>query len=157
MNCYVVNLKPLPYLPFYFLLPIYGRENIVLRSTFWNGDFDRFRMFWGPLNPKVTVLAVTSTVINITQKQLTAETSNLVFYICIIRRCYLKLFMKIRLKLCTGVQKRILIHYGLWTEFPEISGIPEYLNQQFKMKITVFMNRRFFEKPVIHENNYFYF
>ena len=80
-------------------------------------------------NPKVTVLAVTSTVISITQNQMTAETSNLVFYICIIRRCYLKPFMKIGLKLCTGVYKRILTHPGLWTEYLEVSGIPEYLNQ----------------------------
>ena len=37
---------------------------------------------------------------SITQKQTTAETSNLLFYICIIYRCYLKLFMKIGQKLC---------------------------------------------------------
>ena len=35
------------------------------------------------------------TVISITQKQITAETWNLVFYICIKYRCFLKLFIKI--------------------------------------------------------------
>ena len=39
-------------------------------------------------------------IINITQKQITAEVSNLVFYICIMYRRYLKLFTKIRQKLC---------------------------------------------------------
>ena len=39
-------------------------------------------------------------VISITQKQITAETSNLVFYICIMYRCYLKLFVKIGQNLC---------------------------------------------------------
>ena len=37
-----------------------------------------------------------ATVINITQKQITAETSNLVFYICIICKLDLKLFIKFR-------------------------------------------------------------
>ena len=57
---------------------------------------------WGPLNPKNTflVLGLCVSVISINQKQITAETSNLVFYICIIYRCYLKLFMKIGQKLC---------------------------------------------------------
>ena len=40
------------------------------------------------------------TFISITQKQNTAETSNLVFYISIMYRCYLKLFIKIGQKLC---------------------------------------------------------
>ena len=47
-----------------------------------------------------SVWSVCVSVISITQKQITAETSNLVFYICIMRRCYLKLFMKIAQKLC---------------------------------------------------------
>ena len=43
---------------------------------------------------------------NITQKQITTETSILVFYICIMYRCYLKLFIKIGQKLCVqGTQK----------------------------------------------------
>ena len=62
-------------------------------------------------------VSVCVSVISITQKQITRESSNLAFYICIIRKCYLKLFIKIGQKLCTGTQKRILTHYGLWMEF----------------------------------------
>ena len=63
-------------------------------------------------------MCVSVSVISITQKLVTAETSNLVFYICITYRCYLKLFYEDRTKsLCTGAHKRILMHYGLWTEF----------------------------------------
>ena len=87
---------------YYFLLPI-SRESIVLGSkwTFWWID-----TIWGLLDPKITFLAfslcvcVCVSVISITQKQITAETSNFVFYICITYRCYLKLFMKIGQKLC---------------------------------------------------------
>ena len=43
--------------------------------------------------------SVCVSVISITKKQITAETSNKVFYDCIIRRCYLKLFIKIGEKL----------------------------------------------------------
>ena len=32
----------------------------------------------------------------------------------------------------------------------EMPGIPEYSNQNFKMKRFVFVNRRFFEKPETH-------
>ena len=39
--------------------------------------------------------SVCVSVISITQKQITAETSNFVFYICIMYKCYLKLFIKI--------------------------------------------------------------
>ena len=37
---------------------------------------------------------------SINQKQITTESSNLEFYICIISRCYLKHFMKIGQKFC---------------------------------------------------------
>ena len=50
--------------------------------------------FWG------MGLCVCASVISITQKQKTAETSNLMFYICIIHTPYLKLFIKIGQKLC---------------------------------------------------------
>ena len=39
-------------------------------------------------------------VISISQKQITAETSNLVFNICVIHGCFLKLFIMIGQKLC---------------------------------------------------------
>ena len=38
-------------------------------------------------------------VISITEKQIAAETSNFVLYICIMCKCYLKLFIKIGQKL----------------------------------------------------------
>ena len=56
-------------------------------------------------------------VISITQKQIMTEISDLISYICITCRCYLKLLMKIEQKtLCTGMHKIILIHC-LWKEF----------------------------------------
>ena len=39
-------------------------------------------------------------VISITHKQITAESSDLAFYFCVIGRCYFKLFIKIGQKLC---------------------------------------------------------
>ena len=43
----------------------------------------------------------------------------------------------------------------------EMPGIPEYRNQIFKMKLVVFVNRRFYEKicdsPTINEVNDFHF
>ena len=41
-----------------------------------------------------------------TQKQIKAEASNLVFYICITYTCYLKLFIKIGQKLCVQGYKK---------------------------------------------------
>ena len=48
-------------------------------------------------------MCVCVSVITTIQKQIKAETSNLVFNICIIYRFFLKLFIKIGL--CTGAQK----------------------------------------------------
>ena len=45
-------------------------------------------------------LCVCVSVIGIFQKQITAESSSLVFYICVIYRWYLKLFIKVGQKLC---------------------------------------------------------
>ena len=56
---------------------------------------------WGPLNPKIIFLVgwsgvcVCVCVISITQKQITKESSNLAFYICILYRYCLKFFIKI--------------------------------------------------------------
>ena len=80
--------------------------------------FSKWR-FWSiykirvPKNTFLTVDLCVSVCICITQKLITAYASNLVFYICIIHRCYLKLFMKIGQN--TGTI-RILIHYGIWTD-----------------------------------------
>ena len=50
-------------------------------------------------------------VISITQKQITAESSNLAIYIYMIGGCSFKLFIKIGRKLCAqGHAKKILIH-----------------------------------------------
>ena len=45
-------------------------------------------------------VCVCVSVISITQKQITAESSNLAFYICLIGGCYWKLFIKVEQKLC---------------------------------------------------------
>ena len=45
-------------------------------------------------------------VISITQKKIAADTSNFVFYICILFKCNIKLSMKIGKKLCVeGITK----------------------------------------------------
>ena len=63
-----------------------------------------------PMCVRVPV-CVSVCVISIAQNQITAESSNLVFYICIIYRYYLKLSKKIGQKLCLqGHTKEILIH-----------------------------------------------
>ena len=63
-------------------------------------------------------MCVCLSVISITQKQIEVEISNLVFQICIIKQMLLETLYKDRTKpLCTGEHKRILMHYGLWTEF----------------------------------------
>ena len=69
--------------PFHFLLPI-RRESIVFGSNFRNGDFDGFTCFevpWIQKSFSVFGLCVCVSVISITQKQITAETPNLVLYI----------------------------------------------------------------------------
>ena len=64
-------------------------------------DLHRLRSPW---TRKITFFAfflyICVSVINITEKRITAESSNLVFNICIIYRCYLILFIKIGQKLC---------------------------------------------------------
>ena len=55
-------------------------------------------------------------VISITQKQVTAESSNMAFYICNICRCYLNFFIKTGQKLCVQGHTNEF-YYGLWTKF----------------------------------------
>ena len=78
-------------------------------SNFWNRDFDGFTRFVVPWIRKShfkrlicmhVYVCVCVSVISITQKQITAETSKSVFYICIMYRCYLKILTKIGQKLC---------------------------------------------------------
>ena len=88
---------------FYFLLPIYWKKVL-----FWGQDFEmEICRFWETLNSKITYLTFGLCVFvclcvcyQHNSKQITAEISNLVFYICIIYRCFLKLSIKIRQKLC---------------------------------------------------------
>ena len=75
------------------VLSTFSYPYVVEKALFWgynfqNGDFDGFYTFRGSLNPKITFLAVDPCVCkyvcinSVIQKQITAETSNLVFYIC---------------------------------------------------------------------------
>ena len=66
-------------LSFYFLLPI-SRESIIFRSNFWNLDFDGFTRLEVPWIRKshfqqLVCVWVYVSVISITQKQITAESS----------------------------------------------------------------------------------
>ena len=77
---------------FCFLLHIYGTEIIVLERNFPNGDSDEFTHLEVPEseNHIFSSWSVCVSVVSITQKQVAAETPNLVFYICFICKCYLK-------------------------------------------------------------------
>ena len=101
LNNYISHISP-PYQPFfgshscfkveaswfhafYFLLPMYYKENIVLGSCFRSGDFHGFTCL-EVLDPKMIGalgLCVRDSVISITQKQIIAETLNLVYHISI--------------------------------------------------------------------------
>ena len=108
---------------FCFLLPMYGRESIAFQSNFLSGylmDLQVLRsteseitFLTADLSLSLSLslyvcVSVCVSVISITQKQITAETSNLVFYICIIYRCCLKLFIKTEQKLCVQGYKKEL-------------------------------------------------
>ena len=87
---------------FYFFLPMHGRKSIVLKLNFRTVDFDGFLRFeiHESENHIFSGWSLFVCVISISQKLITVETSNWIFYIYIIRRCYLKLFMKLWQKLC---------------------------------------------------------
>ena len=93
---------------FFFIFSYLYLEKISFWRKFSKLRFWWIYTFWGLLSPKTTFLAFSMcvsvslclSVISITQKQIKAETSNLVFNISIIYRCYLKLFIKIGQKLC---------------------------------------------------------
>ena len=85
----------------FFWYGIHGTKSINLRSNVREWYFDRFLHFeipWIRKSHFQHFLCVS--VINITQKQITVESSNLAFYIFIIGRCYLKRFIKIGQKPC---------------------------------------------------------
>ena len=81
---------------------MHNGESIALGLNFRNGEFYEFARFEIPWIQKSNfcALSVCVSVISITQKQITAETSNLVFNIRGIYRYYLKHFMKIGQKFC---------------------------------------------------------
>ena len=93
-------------------------EKILFWVNFRNGNFDGFTAYEiTKKHLKITILAlglhnrVSASVISITQKLITAETSNFGFYICIIDKRYLKFFYKNRTKIVsTGARKIILLH-----------------------------------------------
>ena len=105
-------LKKLSSCTFYFLLSICGRESIIFGQIFEmeilmdlhvlrSSKSENYISSGWSLCMCVCVSACVSvSVISITQKQITAETSNLVLNISIIYRCFLKYFMKIGQKLC---------------------------------------------------------
>ena len=60
---------PFLFFPFYFLLPIYGRESTVFRSKFRNGDFNgftRFEVSWILNSHPYWLVCVSMSVISIT-------------------------------------------------------------------------------------------
>ena len=90
--------------PFHFLLPVHGKESIVFEPNFRNGGLMNGHVL-RTLESENHIfsdcsLCVCASVIIIIQKQIAAETSNLIFNICIMCRCYLKLFIKTGRKLC---------------------------------------------------------
>ena len=104
------------FLSFFFsFFFIFSYQYIVEKVLFWksnfrNGDFDGFTLFWDALIQEITFLAssmyirmcvcVCVPAVSVIQKQITVETSNSIYYIGIICRYNLKLFMKIGQKLC---------------------------------------------------------
>ena len=99
----------IPYCSFYFFVPTHDWESIVFGWNVQNRDFDGFNGFeilWFrkshflQLDCLSLPLFVSMYFIIITQKHIIANTSNLVFCICIICRCYLKLFMKVEQIVC---------------------------------------------------------
>ena len=65
----------------------------ILRSP--ESENHSFRV-WSACMCVCVSMCVSVSVISITKKKITSETSNLVFYICIMYKYYLKLFIKIR-------------------------------------------------------------
>ena len=87
-------------------------------------------------------------VISITQKQTTSETSNLILCICIICRWYLKLFVNIGQIVCRGTQKNSKTIRSLLQQKSQvkyiISSIIDALNEKHLAKnyCNVFLLKR---------------
>ena len=125
---------------FYFLLSIVAKSNklelkwkiiIKYKLNKWYNERER----------------VCLSVINITQKQIIIETPNLVLYMCIISRCYLKLFMKIRPIVCfqghTKESQYVMV-YGrnfLLVQFNKIKLHKIYIKETHTHIFGIFKNR----------------
>ena len=101
---------------------MHGRESIILGSIFFFKNFGGFTCYEVLCNRKITTVdlcvCMHVSIFSISQKLSIAEFPNLIFYVSIICRCCLKLFMKIGLIVCVqGSTKGIKIHHGQWKEF----------------------------------------
>ena len=106
------------FISFLSFLTMYNRESIVFGSHFGNGDFDGFT--WFEVLWIIIIIIIIKhifngwfvyvTVISKTQKQIVTETSNLIFCIFIIHRCYLKLSIKIGQKLRVHEQTKKFLY-----------------------------------------------
>ena len=69
----------------------------IINISFWDENSESLdRLSPSEKKKLLFIIGVYVPVINITKKQIAAETSNLVFYICSICRYYLNIFIKIR-------------------------------------------------------------
>ena len=81
----------------YITIIMYGRDKIQTFEIENLAYFTRFGFYKSEnhnFSGFSTCVCKCLSIINITQQLIAAETSNLVFYICIIRRYDMKLFMK---------------------------------------------------------------
>ena len=82
----------------YILFSMFGRESIVLGSIFRNGDFDEFTHLRSPESeshifrgwPECVCACLSINSMN--PEQILAQTLNLVLYIFLLCRCYLKAY-----------------------------------------------------------------
>ena len=109
---------------FYFLFSI-SRESIIFGSKFSKWRFWWIYTFWGLLNPKIIFLAnglcvCVSVCVCYQHNSKTNHSRNIKFGIQHLYhvQMLLETFYKHQTKtLCIGTLKRILIHYGLWSQF----------------------------------------
>ena len=97
---------------FAFSYPYKAAKVVFLDQTFEMDILTDLHVLKSPESEKnifngwFVCMLVCVSVISMTQKQITAEPSNLVFYACIISRCYLKFFIKIGQELCIQVNTK---------------------------------------------------
>ena len=123
---------------FTFSYPCNSRESIVFRSHFLKWKSWWIYILWGPRNPKIIFLAfglcvcvyVGVGICLCDYNQHNSKTNNSrnikfgilhLYYMQMLHETFYKDWTK---TLCTGVYKRILMHYGLWREFLAIEFLP---------------------------------